>query len=353
MQFQTHTSIDDIPIGAASWKDLAGRAGAAEVFLSRAWIRAWWNNFGDGFRLYFITAEEGGEVIAFAPLMLDRRRRVRFIGDGSADYVDFAVATDEAGVTHGFLDFLHDNRSIWKSGLFRNVPEASSLGRSLLRPDDSQLVLWKSLTIDAPSLLIRGHEESARAMLAKYSLRRSETRLRRKGKLEYRVFRSASEAKDQWPRFFEQHRLRSRDARRKSAFSDARYRRFVQDLFESDTDSSLTHFSGLFLNEHPVAYHFGLVSDNRLLWYKPSFDPGFAEDSPGLALIRNLIEFALTNDFDELDFTIGAEAFKQRFCNVTRRVHSIRAYHSRVRRALHYAYAASRRFGGRILRRHQ
>jgi hypothetical protein len=77
-------------------------------------------------------------------------------------------------------------------------------------------------------------------------------------------------------------------------------------------------FSVVELDGEPLAFHFGFVYRGRLVWYKPSYNVSFAKYSPGLLLIRFLAEYALAEGIDELDFTIGNEAFKQRFTNAER-----------------------------------
>ena len=87
----------------------------------------------------------------------------------------------------------------------------------------------------------------------------------------------------------------------------------------------------MFLDDRPIAYHFGFVSDKRLLWYKPSFDPSIRKGSPGVVLIRHLIGYARQHNLAELDFTIGAEPFKDRFSSGTRYVDTYRIHRSRLR----------------------
>jgi CelD/BcsL family acetyltransferase involved in cellulose biosynthesis len=81
-------------------------------------------------------------------------------------------------------------------------------------------------------------------------------------------------------------------------------------------------------NGQPIAFHFGFDYFGSLIWYKPSFDVRYAEHSPGLLLTRKIIEDGLQRSKRELDFTIGEEAFKDRFANVSRFNVTLSVYHS-------------------------
>ncbi len=75
----------------------------------------------------FITAEEDDRVVGFAPLMLDHRGCIRFIGDTNADYLDFVVPEQQEQILRGFFELLHQYRSDWSSIELKNIPGSSSI----------------------------------------------------------------------------------------------------------------------------------------------------------------------------------------------------------------------------------
>jgi CelD/BcsL family acetyltransferase involved in cellulose biosynthesis len=76
-----------------------------------------------------------------------------------------------------------------------------------------------------------------------------------------------------------------------------------------------------------------------VIWYKPSFDITHAAHSPGLVLMRHLIDYAVGHDRRELDFTVGDEPFKRRFTNLTRKTVSLLVFRDSSR----YLLEATRR----------
>jgi CelD/BcsL family acetyltransferase involved in cellulose biosynthesis len=126
--------------------------------------------------------------------------------------------------------------------------------------------------------------------------------------------------------FFAQHITRRASTDTPSAFYDRRARTFVHELTRTLSAKGWLLFSVLLLDGVPVAMHFGFEYGGRITWYKPAFDVGYAEYSPGEVLMKHLLEYALERKVAELDFTIGAEPYKYRYANHTRANYALRAF---------------------------
>jgi len=332
MEIRQYADFSKIPLDASGWDQLVDANQTDSIFLHYHWIQIWWKYFGSQYKLWFLTAEENHQILGFAPLMLDRHGCIRFIGEPNADYLDFVAPAQKEKILCGFFSLLNQHRSDWSTIELRNIPDSSAL-LDLMPAACSQasLTFWKNYSIEAPSLIIKGNEGNVRKILSKYSIRRTENMLRKYGDLEYRIVRNVDEAESLWTTFFNQHIQRCDLANRNSTFLNQNYRRFIIELFNTDTTNCFTHFSAVLMNGKAIAFHFGFISQNRLLWYKPCFDINIKKGSPGILLIKHLAEYALDNALDELDFTIGAETFKDRFSTVRRRICTARIYRSRVR----------------------
>jgi CelD/BcsL family acetyltransferase involved in cellulose biosynthesis len=71
-------------------------------------------------------------------------------------------------------------------------------------------------------------------------------------------------------------------------------------------------FTTVSVEGRPAAYHYGFLSGEDLLWYKPSFEVELSAHSPGQALLYALVEWCVETGRAGLDFTRGDEAFKRR-----------------------------------------
>jgi hypothetical protein len=101
-----------------------------------------------------------------------------------------------------------------------------------------------------------------------------------------------------------------------SLFDDPRHRRFYERMVPVMLESNWLRFSVLRWQGEVLAYHLGFLFDGVFTWYKPTFNVDWARYSPGEVLLKCLLEDALANDVRVFDFTVGDEAFKERFANV-------------------------------------
>ena len=331
VEFKRFDSLEAVPLDATSWNQLVGRADVGSVFQCHSWIHSWWQHFGSAYELCFVCALEKNQVIAFAPMMIDNSRTLRFIGDSNSDYLGFVIPEDRQDLTAEFLGALRDLSGNWNTAHLRNIPHDSNLSHSIMGTSYAEkLYPWLNYTETAPFLRISGNEDGVGALLNKYSIRRSIRQIEAQGTVQFVELRNATDAEPFWRSFSEQHKNRSAEQGRESPFSDPAYLEFLRATFETDRENDHVHFSAVLLNDQPIAFHYGFVSQNRILWYKPSLDTNIRKGSPGVVLICALIQSAVDNGYGELDFTIGDEPFKDRFCSDKRTVHSYRIYRSRI-----------------------
>ena len=131
------------------------------------------------------------------------------------------------------------------------------------------------------------------------------------------------------PQFFEQYIERRRGSVAAELLSRSDTRSFYVALAQSMLSAGWLHFSVLECAGRPIAFHFGFEFRGRLFWYKPSFDSRSARQSPGTVLLSFLIRDAVERGLKELDFTVGAEAFKYRYANTQRTNANLRVFRRR------------------------
>lgn len=332
IQFSLYTEIRDIPMTRESWNSLVTSCDSSSPFVCHDWVSLWWKHFGSNYDLFFLTAESNGIIIGFAPLMRDSSLIIRFIGDVNSDYMTIVAPQFESEVVEGFVDLLQEHQDSWAFINLRNIQaEYGLLPKIEAACKKKGWKAWPNYSIQAPTLLIKDFRSEVAELLSKYSVRRPVQRIRNYGDIEFRVFRTRREAERFWHMFFQQHVRRFESLDRDSSFQKTNFRLFIQALYDQDVGREFTHFSALLLDDKPIAFHFGFLWKNRFIWYKPCFDIDYSTFSPGAILIRFLIEHAYKHELDELDFTIGEEAFKSRYSNSSRQVDSVRIYHSVTR----------------------
>jgi CelD/BcsL family acetyltransferase involved in cellulose biosynthesis len=110
----TVDELSDFPADAQEWDGLAGRHPAYSVFLSHAWLSAWWRHFGQGFKTRIMTARDRGRLAGMAPLVetatrhrgLTLYRRLSFVEGMETTYRDFIYEAE--GARQAIKVFLED-----------------------------------------------------------------------------------------------------------------------------------------------------------------------------------------------------------------------------------------------------
>jgi len=72
------------------------------------------------------------------------------------------------------------------------------------------------------------------------------------------------------------------------------------------------HFSILWLNDEPIAYHFGACDDSTVYLGLTAYDPVESRNSPGTVLFVKLIELLRQEGFTRFDLTPGEDEYKAR-----------------------------------------
>jgi len=321
-----------IPLTATEWNELVARNETNSIFQTYEWFDAWWQAFGDAHQLFFMVLRREGRVIGFGAMMLRnvswRGRRLEFVGTGNADYQDFVLPYDKPAAMVSICRFLRQHASRWRSAWLCNVPSHSSTLDELHKAGaGSKLHLVQEASMRCPALRLEGAGSEIQRLLQKYSLKRPLNWFSSRGEVRFRNVSALSEVQSLLPTFFDQHARRWHTAGRPSLFDAANQRTFYLALAAALHSAGWLLFSVLEFNGQPIAFHFGFDYFGSIIWYKPSFEVRYAEHSPGLLLTRKIIEDCVQRSKRELDFTIGEEAFKDRFANVSRSNVTLSVYH--------------------------
>lgn len=345
----------DLPLSAQQWDELIAGNEVNTVFQTFAWFDAWWQSFGAQHRLFFLVVYQADRVIGFAALMLTAVvsgwNRLEFVGTGSADYQDFVLPVHKRAAVHAICAFLRAHVSTWQRAWLCNIPTHSSTLQYLAEARQaSGLRLIHEAEVPCPVLRLHANEDAVRRRLGKYSMRRPLNWFAKRGQVRFRHVSAWPEVEALLPAFFDQHIRRWRAAGRASLFQRTAQQSFYRVLAQAAHREGWLLFSVVELDGRPIAFHFGFDYLGSVIWYKPAFEIGHAEHSPGLLLIQQLIEDGLSRGRHEIDFTIGDEPFKGRFSNAERANAYIGVYHNRAAYLLALAEKTARRAAGRLLR---
>jgi CelD/BcsL family acetyltransferase involved in cellulose biosynthesis len=266
--------------------------------------------------------------VGIVPLVI-RNGALRLLGEPYADYNGPLCLPQHAlDVMNTALTTLLDAPFRWTECVFNNLPESSPVLQSLECPTwrlrrHFQVVFQYT----CPTVQDDGTKVFER-LARKESLRRHENRLRRQGNLVFRNIEDRREIEGHLDEFFAQHATRQALSGVRSQFFDAAPRAMMRALVEELDPVHELRFCALELDGRAIAYHFGFQHAGKFIWYAPSFDVNYWDNSPGEVLLRNLFQYAQKEKLSEFDFTIGDETYKDRFANHARKTWSAYFYRS-------------------------
>ena len=311
---------------AAAWERLNQSSGSA--FQSWGWVNAFWKTHGHALTLCAPLIFAGEEVVGIVPLAI-QNGTARLLGEPYADYNGpLCLPEYAAEALNAAFAALLNAPFHWTECIFNNLLDSSPLLQLLreMAPRMSQH-FQAVFQYSCPTVQDDGAGIFDR-LARKESLRRHENRLRRQGDLVFRHLDDRREVDRHLEEFFSQHATRQALNGVRSQFLDSAPRAMVRALVEELDPVHELRFCALELNGRPIAYHLGFQHAGKFIFYAPSFDVNHWDDSPGEVVLRNLFKYAQGAKLTEFDFTIGDEAYKDRFANHTRKTWSVYFYRS-------------------------
>ncbi|MET0068351.1 MAG: GNAT family N-acetyltransferase [Candidatus Thiodiazotropha sp.] len=314
--------ISDIPLSREAWNRLVSQNETNTLFLTHEWFSSWYDTFSVGHELCLLLVYEGENPIGFAPLVVckhdNKHKTLQFAGYCNADYLDFVAPTSKKQVINLIFNYLVDEFNDWDRILLYNIPSESSTSAYIEEACNRlNLPCLERNAINCPYLQIEGHQEEVDRLINKYRNKRPFNYFSKQGELIFRRL-SQEDIDKHLPVFFSQHIQRWEGTPFPSLFNNHLNQLLYKNVAQQFVDTDWLHFSVVELDGKPISYHYGFDYDDKYYWYKPSFNTDYSAHSPGILMVRYLIESALIRQRKELDFTIGDEPFKKRFTNSKR-----------------------------------
>jgi CelD/BcsL family acetyltransferase involved in cellulose biosynthesis len=247
-------------------------------------------------------------------------KRAEFLGASWGDYLDVVVdrsigAAEAAELKMKILTSVLSASNGPTEVLLRNVPTENATASAWERCS-APLYALDVRSGPAPTLEMTNAEQ----VLNSKNIRRCENRVRRHGDVTCLTYRTAEEILPRLEPFFEQHVRRWQGSGTPSLFEKDCHREFYERLTIELSCTGTLRFTEIRFGDRLAAAHYGFMDAGRFIWYKPTYEPALSELSPGVVLLARLVRQALEENARELDFTIGNEAFKDRYATRKREV---------------------------------
>lgn len=316
----------------AEWNALHQKSTRRNPFLTHAWTRACWFNREREASLYLCTARSRGELVAIAPLCVERwhgLRTLRFLADGRSDYLGFLCRNDDAVIERWLLAELLARPGEWDLVLLGRLAEDYSALPTATLPDCLRWVRtraasapfcawngdWESLHKDGPSWFREMRKRRRRyfkdgGTAACLTGADAVTRLESIAAIERRSWKG---------------RNRSTRLQRGPGQNILRHalgtlgRRGEMQLWLAECEGQA------------IAFQIDFVLPDRLLHYQCAFDARFAAMRAGSVLAYLSLEQGWARGVREFDYLTGDEPYKRQRTNATRSICALAGYRPGLR----------------------
>lgn len=323
-------SFEHNKLDCETWNKLLPDSATNEIFQTWQYQSTWWNSFGRG-QLMLVTVSYEDTIKAILPFFEDSSM-LYLVGSGGSDYLDVIGNFSVREFTEAWL-FATKKVKNYSGTVFYHLKE-SSRTTSLIK-EAAHKAGWYvhcENVQKAPILEINLHPEFSLEASNKKSLKRHLNWFQNNGILKVEHFSDYNSVSPYLNKFFGQHVERWSSTQYPSMFLNETQKLFYRKLISELDHTGWILFTKIEWNKYDIAYHFGFTYNSKFFWYKPTFNTIYAKQSPGEVLLKELLTYALNNNFQYFDFGLGEEKFKDRFATNKETVYDWGVYPEKIKR---------------------
>lgn len=314
------------------WPELLAKDPNRQVFAYPQWNRAWWEEFGAGKDLVFLTMKRAGETVAVVPLYRKpegSRQILRFMGGiDLTDYLGPICALDDRDdVAHALVQWLRTTDLEWDEFDAHNMPVPLGFTEYLVeRADAADFALdldqeETSAVLPLPS----SWDDYLAGLVSKerHELRRKRRRLERDHP-DAAIRTATTETFDvDFKTFVEMHRGAEGY---KGHFMRPEIATFFERIGRAFMEAGWLRLDLLEVGSRAIASTFGFQIERKFYLYNSSYEPDAARLSPGLVLVSHLVERAINEGLELFDFLRGPERYKYQLGSTAVPLNNVRIF---------------------------
>ncbi len=285
------------------WNDTLRKSGLDNPFLRHEWLSAWWAGYGEKNQLRVIHLTNDGKTAGLIPLMISKTSlsripldAVEFIGNHWTR-MDLLLADDHEACLEALITAADRSSKVW---ILAQMDQRAATFAMLI--DALRKHRMRYSVIAKPHTYIPLHGSwteyfNSQSYNFRMDSRRKLKRMEKEGALTLRsldpangaLTKIAAIAANSW---------QSKDA--VNIITSPEGRRFYETLAGNAGGMGLD-FSILELNDRPIAYMVGIVSNGHYFAFDTAYDKDVHQHSPGLILHNLLLQRLFEQGITRLD----------------------------------------------------
>jgi len=294
------------------WEKLARQSDKITVIQERPFVLTWYSQYINKYQPVFLLGyNEKGCIVGIIPLAFSiKGKYLVHAGDGQAEYHGWLCEKeydDEFPVMAMIEVKKHFNLRKWQ---WRPMPPRSYIGWFGSEYLRKNRIFVRKHREDSPVLDL-SNEDKINKIRKNKSIQIKLNRYKKKSGFFIERITSKEKAKEIFEILADQCDFRQMARHESAPFGrDSNKKQFYIERLNFPESN---HFTVLWSDNYPTAFHFGACDHNTVFWGLSSYNPLEERNSPGNILIIKMIELLKEEGFSYFDLTPGGAPFKEKF----------------------------------------
>jgi CelD/BcsL family acetyltransferase involved in cellulose biosynthesis len=343
MKIHVVNRYDDFKQLREQWNKLLFKSLHPMVFLTHQWIDVWWKAFGEDKELFILLVQDGHDVVAIAPFMINKGqhivvgetntrvevKKIEFLANAHTPRADLILRDDKPiEACEAITEFLlNDRRDSWDllslTYLLGSSPAAKYLKASLTEHG----VHYKEYSqMSTPYVPITDCWNDYFNKLQPRFRRNLVSRMRKLvecGNINLMVYRDVDGLGDILKEVFNVAAMSWKAKEGTALSSTIQSRKFYTELAYAAAKEGWLELFILYLERKPMVFDFCLRYDNKLFDLKTEFDETYASYGVGNIIKYKQFQSIFSSDLAEFDFLGPSMMWKQRWSMESERKHTM------------------------------
>lgn len=310
-------NIDDFNNLRQTWNSILEDNGIYDPFLTWEWLNTWWRQYQNVYKLCIRIVIENQVIVGIAPLMLEIKRYWGFhlrvltnIGSPPPDISGFIIPPDRKDILTLIADDIISARNEWDIFWIKEFPEFVLDNCFINR--FMKFCYFNHVKTRHFLIPLSGDWDLYQNSLSKKlfnDLNRCYMRLSKLGKISYKRFIGKDVTDEHLHNIFD---LNSR-AHNPQGYNIESEKKFHINLCSSFQEQERIDISFLYINEKPIAYHYGFIYKGKSSLWRTGFDNEYRIYSPGKLLLIEYIKHCYKIKIETIDWLRGDHDYKTRW----------------------------------------
>jgi len=319
------------------WDRLLSHSPVKSVFLTWEWLYGWWKVYGADKELWLVTAWQDAELVGIAPLMRETRKKFGLslhtivnLGTPQNDVGGFLFDEKDTDIPTLLLEYLAQNKNKWDIIELNEFKSDGAEHKILETQSRTNHFLWREEKNPHYFITLEANWEKFSERLAKkfrYNLRRGLRLAEEIGAVEIKHFTGNEVTWDVFQTVIEING----HANYPRLYHSQSEQALIKELTEQKTSNAgWLDVYILWVNNEAIAYEYGFVYEGRFEDWRSGFDTRFPSNvSIGKVLAMQVVQKCIQENYKEIDFLRGDEAYKQEWMPSQREFINMRIFNNK------------------------